>query len=109
MKLKNKDGKEIVVDYNAIEKVRLAARAMKNPLRKKLLTTISDYGEIRVTDLYKKMKIEQSVTSAHLGILRREKIVTVRKEGKERIYSVNVATLNCMNVQFSEYAKTLTA
>jgi DNA-binding transcriptional ArsR family regulator len=46
-----------------------------------------------VTELVKKLKIEQSNLSHALADLRECNLVTFRKNGKERIYSLNAKTL----------------
>lgn len=66
-----------------------ALRAVNNGTRKRMLFNIDSNPGITVTELYKKMKIEQSVCSQHLGILREAGIVTAQKDVKERRYSIN--------------------
>lgn len=74
---------------------RLKVRALNHPLRQKLLVLIKgNKNKINVTDLYRKLRIEQSVTSQHLAILRREGLVTTRREGRIIWYSVNDAAIS---------------
>jgi DNA-binding transcriptional ArsR family regulator len=44
---------------------------------------------IIVTEIYAKLRLEQSVASQHLGILRKAGIVNTQREGKMIRYSLN--------------------
>jgi DNA-binding transcriptional ArsR family regulator len=71
-------------------KAKMMIRAASHPLRERILTLIKENGNrIHVTPIYKKLRIEQSVASQHLAILRRAKLVTTNKEGKVVYYSVD--------------------
>jgi len=83
------DKGQVVVHYGTVKRAALTLRAINHTLRKKLLEMMEEKGEVIVTDLYKKLKIEQSVASQHLAILRRARIVTTRRDGKCIYYSVN--------------------
>ncbi|MBL0309334.1 MAG: winged helix-turn-helix transcriptional regulator [Bacteroidetes bacterium] len=85
----DKGSDKISVELSTIKRAALTLRALYHPLRKTILELIQDNGESIVTDIYKKMKIEQSVCSQHLAILRRAEVVTTRRNGKQIFYSVN--------------------
>src|SRR5687768_16073596 len=71
-------------------KAKLIIRAAGHPLRHKMLVLIKENGNhIHVTPIYKKLRIEQSVCSQQLGILRRAGLVKTTREGKVIYYSVN--------------------
>lgn len=84
------DKGQVTVNYGTVKRAALTLRALNHTLRKKLLEMMQDKGEVMVTELYKKLKIEQSVASQHLAILRRAGIVTTRRDGKCIYYSTNV-------------------
>jgi DNA-binding transcriptional ArsR family regulator len=78
-----------------LQKAKMMIRAAAHPLRERILTLIKDNNNrIHVTPIYKKLRIEQSVASQHLAILRRAKLVVTKKEGKVVYYSVNDAAIN---------------
>jgi DNA-binding transcriptional ArsR family regulator len=54
-------------------------------------------GSMIVQDIYKKLKIEQSVTSQHLSVLRNANLVIAKREGKFIYYSVNYQQLDFMH------------
>lgn len=84
------DKGQVTVNYGTVKRAALTLRALNHTLRKKLLEMMQDKGEVMVTELYKKLKIEQSVASQHLAILRRAGIVVTRREGKCIYYSTNI-------------------
>jgi ArsR family transcriptional regulator, virulence genes transcriptional regulator len=84
------DKSEITLLGNA----RMMIRAAAHPLRERILTLIKDNNNrIHVSPIYKKLRIEQSVASQHLAILRRANLVVTKKEGKIVYYSVNDAAI----------------
>jgi DNA-binding transcriptional ArsR family regulator len=77
-------------ELETLTKAKAMIRAANHPLRSKILVLIKENGNrIHVTPIYKKLRIEQSVGSQQLGILRRAGLVSTKKEGKVRFYSVN--------------------
>lgn len=64
-------------------------RALNNGLRQKMIKFIHTQKRINVTELYRRLHIEQSVASQHLAILRKEGFVTGKRAGKEIYYSLN--------------------
>ena len=84
------DGKKkITLDLAMVKRASLSLRALQNPLRKKLLELITAKGKVKVTELYSALKLKQSVTSSQLGILRRANVVTVVRDGRKKLYSIN--------------------
>lgn len=81
--------KEIQVDLLTLKKADLIIRALNHKLRLQLIRVLHDKDELTVTEIYVKLKLEQSVASQHLAILRRAGIVKTRREGKFIFYSVN--------------------
>lgn len=79
--------------FETVRKARHTLRAIDNPLRQRILTFISENQGTTVTNIYKKLRIEQSVASQMLGILRKEGIVTTERNGREIHYQVNESQL----------------
>jgi DNA-binding transcriptional ArsR family regulator len=83
-------GKEkVVVNFGTIKRAALTLRAIHHPLRKKLLEVINSKENITVTEIYVKLKLEQSVASQHLALLRRANLVITKREGKYIHYFIN--------------------
>jgi len=53
--------------------------------------------KVTVTEIYVKLRLEQSVASQHLAILRRASIVTTIREGKFIYYAVDYNRLEQIN------------
>ena len=78
------------------EKLRLSAeilRALAHPLRMKILEFVDQNKTINVNKIYNTLKLEQSITSQHLRILRSADIVQTKREGKFIHYSINYAKI----------------
>ena len=64
-------------------------RALAHPLRMKILEFIDQNDTINVNKIYNTLKLEQSITSQHLRILRLAGLVTTTRDGKFIHYSIN--------------------
>ena len=64
-------------------------RALAHPLRLKILEFIDNNGTINVNKIYNTLKIEQSITSQHLRILRMAGVVHASREGKYIHYNID--------------------
>ena len=58
---------------------------------------IDEQGRMTVTELYVKLRLEQSVASQHLAILRKAGFVTTDRDGKFIYYSVNANRIQEVN------------
>ena len=58
-------------------------------MRQQILTLIETEKKITVTEIYVRMRLEQSVASQHLAILRKAGIVVTQRDGKFIYYTVN--------------------
>ena len=64
-------------------------RALAHPLRMKILEFIDQNDQINVNKIYNTLKLEQSITSQHLRILRLAGLVQTRRDGKFIHYSLD--------------------
>lgn len=85
--------KEIDIDALKIKKGALILRAINHKLRQQMVQLINKNGRMTVTEIYVKMRLEQSVTSQHLAILRKSGFVNTERDGKFIFYSVNYQQL----------------
>ena len=88
---------ELKVDLLNVKKASLILRAINHKLRQQILKLIAEQGKITVTELYVKLRLEQSVASQHLAILRKAGFVKTERDGKFIYYSVNTARLDDLN------------
>ena len=85
---------QFAIDTAAIKKAASVYRAVYHPLRLQIVELIHKTGTINVTPIIKKFKLEQSLISAHLKILRDAKLLNTQREGQQIFYSVNYKQLN---------------
>lgn len=84
---------DLKIHIPEIQKAALIYRAVNHKLRQAMLQLIHKSEKITVTELYKKMHLEQSVASQHLGLLRRAGFVVTHRDRHFIYYSVNYKTL----------------
>lgn len=102
--LKNGE-KELQLDYDELRKAVLVLRAINHKLRQKIIDLLEEHGSMTVTEIYVKLRVEQSVASQHLAILRRAGALVTEREGKYIYYSVDVERIN----QISKLVEDLTS
>ena len=90
-------GEQVTIDLLNVKKAALTLRALNHKLRQQILKLIDEQGKMTVTEIYVKLRLEQSVASQHLAILRKAGFVTTTRDGKFIYYSVNTSRLGEMN------------
>ncbi|MBL4650286.1 MAG: helix-turn-helix transcriptional regulator [Aureispira sp.] len=100
-----KNGKqEIKLIYPELRKVVLILRAIGHDLRKKIVDLLRENETMNVTDIYVKLRIEQSVASQHLAILRKAGIVLTKRNGKFIYYTLNNDRLSEVSILVEQLA-----
>ncbi len=85
-----KKGKgNIPLDYAELRKAVLVLRAINHKLRQRIVDLLDEHNSMTVTDIYIKLRLEQSVASQHLAILRRAGVVITERQGKFINYSLD--------------------
>ncbi|MCW3074417.1 MAG: ArsR family transcriptional regulator [Flaviaesturariibacter sp.] len=92
---------DLKIDVLTLKKAALILRAVNHKLRQQILKLIHQKGKITVTEIYVKLRLEQSVASQHLAILRKAGFVTTIRDGKFIYYSVSNERLAQVH-QFSQ-------
>lgn len=85
----NGDENSVKVDFVSLKKGAMILRALNHKLRQQIVRLIDEKKRITVTEIYINLRLEQSVASQHLAILRRAGIVKTDREGKFIYYSIN--------------------
>ncbi len=91
------------IDYHNVKKAALVLRALNHKLRQQVIKTIHENKRLTVTELYVKLRLEQSVASQHLAILRKAGIVSTQRDGKFIFYTINSSRIEAIN----EFVKSL--
>jgi DNA-binding transcriptional ArsR family regulator len=82
-------GEGVQLNYADLRKSILVLRAVNHKLRQRIVELIDAHEMISVTEIYQKLRLEQSVTSQHLAILRRAGVVITDRQGKFIYYSLD--------------------
>lgn len=77
-------------------------RAMNHELRQEKLRYIHDKGKVSVGELKNALKVEHSVASLHLSILRQEEMVIAQRDGQNVYYSINYERLKKVQALLKE-------
>jgi len=85
------------VDLLHSKKAAMILRALNHKLRQQIVKLIDEHKKVTVTEIYVKLRLEQSVSSQHLAILRRASIVNTIREGKFIYYAVDYNRLEQIN------------
>ncbi|SIS68961.1 transcriptional regulator, ArsR family [Filimonas lacunae] len=93
----------VKVDYIHLKKAALILRALNHKLRQQMVKLLDEHKKMTVTEIYVKLRLEQSVASQHLAILRRAGIVATQRDGKFIYYGVNYQRLK----EVSEFVEQL--
>ena len=80
---------DIKIDYQLLRKSVLVLRAVNHKLRQEIIRLIESEKRMTVTDIYVRLRLEQSVASQHLALLRRAGVVTTERDGKFIYYSID--------------------
>jgi DNA-binding transcriptional ArsR family regulator len=89
-----KGKKDIALDYSELRKAVLVLRAVNHKLRQQIIDILDEAERMTVTELYVKLRLEQSVASQHLAILRRSGVVITERYGKFIYYALDKERLN---------------
>lgn len=87
--LRQNSDNPITLDYNVLRKAVLVLRAVNHKLRQSIISLLEENKRMTVTEIYVKLRLEQSVASQHLAILRRAGVVNTERQGKFIFYSLN--------------------
>ena len=80
---------ELKIEMLQLKKAALILRAINHKLRQQILKLIHQNDKMTVTEIYVQLRLEQSVASQHLAILRKAGFVNTIRDGKFIHYSVN--------------------
>lgn len=83
------EGTPLKVDFLNLKKSAMILRSLNHKLRQQIVKIIDENQKLTVTEIYIRLRLEQSVASQHLAILRRAGIVKTSRDGKFIYYTVN--------------------
>jgi len=87
--VQKKGAQDVPLDYGELRKAALVLRAVNHKLRQRMIDLLEENQQLTVTDIYIKLRLEQSVASQHLAILRKAGVVRTDRQGKYIYYSLD--------------------
>ena len=69
-----------------LERASSMLKAIAHPMRIQILSYLEDGKKLTVTEIHEKLKIEQSTTSHHLGIMKDKGVLSSQRDGKNTYY-----------------------
>lgn len=79
----------IALDHKLLRKAVLVLRSINHKLRQSIVNLLEEKEKLTVTEIYIKLRLEQSVASQHLAILRKAGVVLTEREGKFIYYKLD--------------------
>jgi predicted transcriptional regulator len=70
----------VKIDYLNVKKAAMVLRALNHKLRQQIIKMLEENTKMTVTDLYIQLRLEHSVASQHLAILRRANVVKTERD-----------------------------
>ena len=84
---------KVNIDHEKLQVSSEILRALAHPLRMRILEFIDRNKSINVNKIYNTLKLEQSITSQHLKILRSTGLVLTHRDGKFIHYTLDYAKI----------------
>ena len=79
----------IDLNYADLRQAVLTLRAIDHEIRQKIIKVLQKNQSMTVTEIFVALRIEQSVASQHLAVLRKAGVVFSERHGKFIHYSLN--------------------
>jgi len=90
-----------ILSSERLEDAATMLKAIAHPMRVAILNLLKDGEKLTVSEIHKTLKIEQSTTSHHLGILKDKGVLKSERRGKNSFYFLRNQNLehiiNCLN------------
>lgn len=76
------------LNVDRLESVANMLKAIAHPMRIAILSMLESGNKMTVSEIHKKLGLEQSSTSHHLGILKDKGVLVSKRDGKNTYYSL---------------------
>jgi len=77
-----------------LEQAAIMLKAIAHPMRIAIISFLEDGKKLTVTEIHERLKLEQSTTSHHLGILKDKGVLGSQRDGKNTYYFLKHAELS---------------
>ena len=90
--------KALTTNPDQLRQVVLILRALNHEIRQRIIDLLVDGDSLTVTDIFIALRVEQSIASQHLAILRKAGIVAFERTGKYIHYTLDRDRLARINI-----------
>ena len=94
---------KVTINHDKLQVSSEILRALAHPLRMLILEFIDKHKSVHVNEIYNTLKLEQSITSQHLRVLRAAGIVVTQREGKYIHYAVDYSKVSNAMVAVGQF------
>lgn len=101
----DRGNRSVELDYSELRRAVLVLRAVNHKLRQSIIDLLEETPKMTVTEIYIKLRLEQSVASQHLAILRKAGVVVTNRDGKFIYYSLDHDRINQISKLIEELAQ----
>lgn len=101
----DRSNSSVELDYSELRRAVLVLRAVNHKLRQSIIDLLEETPKMTVTQIYIKLRLEQSVASQHLAILRKAGVVVTNRDGKYIYYSLDHDRINQISRLIEELAQ----
>jgi DNA-binding transcriptional ArsR family regulator len=92
---------DLLLDVEKLEFAASKLRSIAHPMRIAIIDMLDNNKRLSVTEIYQTLNIEQAAASHHLNILKNNKVLISKREGKKIFYALKNSTLTeiiqCIN------------
>lgn len=81
------------INLDKLDNAASTMKAIAHPMRIAIIQMLYTNKKMNVTEIYKKLKIEQASASHHLSILKNRHLLESRRAGKKTFYAINEENL----------------
>ncbi|MBK8723039.1 MAG: helix-turn-helix transcriptional regulator [Saprospiraceae bacterium] len=85
---------KVSINHEKLQTSSEILRALAHPLRMMILEFIDTNKSVHVNEIYNTLKLEQSITSQHLRVLRAAGVVVTKREGKYIHYAIDYSKVS---------------
>src|SRR5687767_3941828 len=86
-----------IFNCDELKKAVEVLQAINHSLRREIIKLLEKNEILAVTEIYIKLRIEQSIASQHLAALRKAGVVKTERDGKFIFYSLNRGRIRELN------------
>lgn len=92
---------DLMLDIEKLESAASKLRSIAHPMRIAIIDMLDNNKRLSVTEIFQALNIEQAAASHHLNVLKNNKVLISKREGKNIYYSLKSNTLTeiiqCIN------------